>query len=146
MIYRERHYNKLLALIDELNITVVKKPEKDALGSGSNCWNPEAQFIYIGTKDTYRWIVGALVHELGHCLLVRAKKTMGRNEYLRSKFQTKLTDTQAKNILKEEKTAWTFGFRFMRKHGIEIDERMYRIKSNTLGSWKRLLVSKQDGK
>lgn len=89
--------------------------------SSARCWNPKNQWVTIGIRDPAWLVLITLAHEIGHCLSVRSgKQAVTAAEYLMYRFGYV---KDADRILKEERRAWDYGFRFLKSNGIRITKK-----------------------
>lgn len=123
-VYR-RHVNKAISIIeDTLGIRVETCADKDFLTSSGNPWILVRQSIKIGIDSRPETVLAAVAHELGHCLSVRRGSASNMGLSLIDRMKAPLTKKQKKLILKEERDAWTLGYRFLRSNGLPITDWM----------------------
>ena len=138
MVYRY-HCDKAIALIrKQTQVKVHLYPHKNSFSSWSQCWQ-DNQSIHIGTKDRPENILKSIAHELGHCLLVQQGSNTDWRKYTKYRLGILLPKRDRRNILKEERMAWTLGFRWLRRQGLPITQHMKHCRKVLLSRHQKRL-------
>lgn len=134
MKYKKRHYKRLLKKIRKDFDIHVKERKKDWSIASSNGWIKNSQSITIGIYGKWYKIIGALVHEFGHCNSILKNKNIKMGTAMLYRLKAPLTKKQKKDIFAEEKRAWKYGFKLMKDLNIEVDKKLLKFKNNCLRS------------
>lgn len=124
-VVHQRHVDKAISIIENVfNIRVVCHTGESYLNSSSNPWIINKQWIVLGTNSKAQSVLIALAHELGHCLSVRKGSPSSMSLGFIDRLGAPLTRKQKKLLLKEERAAWTLGYRFLRSNNLPITDWM----------------------
>lgn len=133
MRYTKNHFDRISSVIKKEYGIKIKRLSEEWTHSNSNCY-AVFQSINVGTIGA-RWLVlGALVHEFGHCLSVQLGTSPGLQLGMLYRLGYPMSKRNAKIILEEERRAWNHGFALLRKNGIPVDEDMQRLKKLCVGT------------